>query len=266
MAATIHSLQPAHYDGVVSGRGPGSKSGNGVFGTCEVLAAAVTDPESYIYIFDDFLDFDSTATTGNWVVTQATAGTAARIDGAGGILQLDCNSTTADQGIQAQRISETFKIEAGKDIWFQTRLYVTDTVDKVQLFAGLSVLDTTIFASGEISASDYLGFLLDATKQAGADAGKVDLEIKKTGQTAELVSNVKLLVDATYVLLGFHLYWGTDGTTCYMQAYVDGVPTGDPETVTNYPATEMTVSFACLSEGTNDPIALVDYVKVIAER
>ena len=207
---------------------------------------------------DDFYAFDA---DDDWVVTQATAGTADVIDGAGGILQLDSASSTVNQGIQIQRKIETFLPAANKDIWFECRLKVTDTIDKVQLFAGLSILDTTIFASGAITATNYIGFVLDAAQQA-ATASTVQLEINSTaGSEEQVTGGTKLLVEDTYVQLGFHLQSNTT-----LRCFVDGVKTGDDLTITNAPATEMSISFACLSHGTNDPITSLDWYRCVQLR
>lgn len=266
MAAIRNSLQPHAFNGVLDAPGPGSSDGQGVWGNAPLLAAMVTDKSSYFHRREDFLNFNTVATTGDWTVTQATTGTALRgVSGQHGTLVLDSDSTTADQGIQAQNNIEAVTLASGKDVWFECRLKVIDTIDKVQLFAGLSLLDTTIMASGEISASDFIGFLVDATKQGGADAGKVDFEFDSTAGSAQRSANIKLLVEDTYVKLGFRLYW--ESTTCYVQPYVDDAPFGDPVEWTS-PATAeaLSVSFACLSEGTNDPIATVDWYEILVER
>lgn len=207
--------------------------------------------------FDDFHAFDA---DDDFVVTNATAGTADVIDGAGGLLQLDAASTTADQGVQVQRKIETFLPAAGKDILFECRLKVTDTIDKAQIFAGLSVLDTSMFASGVPSMSDYIGFVCDATDQA-ASGGGLYLELNSTAGSEEKSSSiVKTLVEDTYVRLGFHLSSNTGVTP-----YVDGVA-GTRIAITDCPATALAVSFACLSEGTNDPIMTLDWYYAIQLR
>lgn len=199
---------------------------------------------------DDFAAFDA---DDDYVVTQATAGTADVIDGKGGLLQLDSNSTTADQGIQVQRKIETFLPAAGKNLLFECRVKVTDTIDKVQFFAGLSILDTSIFASGEVSASNYIGFVLDATEQGGSNAGKPSLELNSTAGSEEKQSAAATLAEDTYIRLGFYL----EGITS-VTPIVNGVP-GTRIDITNCPITELSPSFACQSEGTNDPIAVFDW-------
>lgn len=209
--------------------------------------------------FDDFDNFDNTATTGRWVTTQATAGTTARIDGAGGLLELDSNSATQGQGVQIQRTKETFLPAAGKNILFETRLKVTDTVGGVQFFAGLSVLDTTIIASNAMSASNFIGYVLDDAKQT-ANAGAPSFGVDSTAGAAELTAAAVTLVEDTWIRLGFLL----EGIT-KLTPIINGVP-GTAVTVTNCPVTEMAPSFVCQTNGTVDPILLVDWFYCIQVR
>ena len=225
------------------------------------ILASILEPT---YAYREFDHFDRYDDDDTYVTTQATAGTADVIDGAGGILQLDSASGTTDQGIQVQHKTETFKLAANKHIWFEARVNVDAItaigIDGSLIFVGLSVLDTTIFASGETTATDYIGWVLDATQQAAA-AGIIQLEIQSaSGSEEKTVSGQFQFVEAAYVKLGFLI---TSNTT--LQAYVNGVAVGDALTMSSAPSTEMAASFACLSEGvaSADPIMLVDYYECI---
>lgn len=216
---------------------------------------------------DDFSRFnpvqtiDSVPTLADYVVTNATAGTAEVIDGAYGLLKLDAASATDDQGVQVQRRVETFRPAAGKDILFECKLANTHPT-KVQLFAGLSVLDTTMFASGAITMTDYIGFVLDAAEQAGANAGKPSLELNSAAGSEEKLEAVATLAANTSIRLGFHL----SGLT-RLTPLVNGIP-GTPLEITACPATELSVSFATLSEGTPaaNPHTLVDWYYCVQSR
>lgn len=250
-STATRSIQPAGFDGVLDAPGAGSLSG-GLWGDCPLLALYL-NPTLGHQEFDTFTAFDA---DDDYVVTQATAGTADVIDGDGGLLQLDSNSTTADQGIQVQHKTETFKLEAGKTIWFEARVKVVDTLTKCQFFAGLANLDTTLIASGEISATDYVGFLSDATKMGSASAGKWDFELYD-GVTAEAVSNAVTPAEDTWVRIGFKIEGVTTATP-----YVNGVA-GTAITIADAPDTEMAVSFVCQTEGLNDPILTVDWYRCV---
>lgn len=257
MSSEVLSLQPHAFDGVVDAPGPGSKS-NELWGDAPLLRAYL-DPSYAHYEYHDFSHFDA---DDDWVVTNFTAGTADVIDGAGGILQLDAASATADQGVQIQRKIETFLPAADKSLWYEARLKVTDTIAGVQLFAGLSVLDVTMFAAGIPTMADYIGWSLDAVQQA-ATASTPLLELNSTAGSKENPTDAaQLLVEDTYIRLGFKL---TSNTT--LEAFVNGVKVGSSLTITDCPATEMALSFVCIEEGgAVDPITSIDWVRCLQIR
>lgn len=208
----------------------------------------------------EYSDFESFDADDDWVVSNATAGTADVIDGAGGILELDAASSTADQGVQIQHKTETFLPAADKDIIFECRLKITDTIDKVQFFAGLSVLDTSVFASGLNTSTDHIGFEADAVTQAAA-GGRLDFVSEKVGARAN-TATVHTAVEDTFVILGFYVD-GLNSAT----PLINGLP-GTPLEAggTNLPIIELAATFACLSEGTNDPIVSLDWYYCIQVR
>jgi hypothetical protein len=199
---------------------------------------------------DHFSSFDA---DDDYVVTQATAGTADVIDGAGGILQLDSNSATADQGIQVQHKTETFLPAADKHIIFECRCKVTDTIAGVQFFAGLSILDTTMFVSGENSSTDHVGFEANATTQA-ATSGRLDL-VHEDGGTRTSQSTVHTLAEDTYVVLGFFV----DGISRIVPL-INGVAGTAVTPSATWTPTEMAATFVCQEEGGSvDPIMSLDW-------
>lgn len=218
-----------------------------------IVGSLIPDFASLTYDFDDFHSFNDAATDGDWVTTQATAGTADIISSFGGVLELDCNSTTDDQGIQTQKRKAMFKLATGSVLKFGCRVQC-DLPTKGQFFCGLSVIDTSFFASGEASATDYVGFIIDATKQAGADEGKFDLEIDAASGSAVASSNAATLVANTAITLEFVV----DCTALTLTPIVDGVE-GTAATIVNLPSAQLAPTFACLSEDTDDPILLVDW-------
>ena len=215
-------------------------------------AAIPYDPADMYVEFDDFYRFDagaaSTADRGDWVATAATAGTAEIIDGAGGILEIDSGSATQGQGMNVQRKVEAFLPAAGKDIYFEARWKVTDTIGEIQMFVGLSVLDTTIMASNVISSANYIGLLCEGDGQ-----GDVTLSTESGGsQTKE--ADVFRMVEDTYFTAGFVV-----AGTSSVQALHNGVPVGD-EITTNIPTTELAPSFVCVTDGNSiDPIISLDW-------
>jgi len=240
---------------VVDAGGPNSASG-GLWGNAPLLAAAITDPESYVYLFDDFKDFND---SDGWVATQATAGTVASVQAEGGTIAVDCNSTTADQGMQIQSNIGLPAPAADKTTYFEARVKVEDSIANAQIFVGLAAADTTIFASGAVSASDFVGWVQDAADIA-ASASKLRCQ-SSSGTVAE--SSTTDITNGTYIKLGFRL----NGVST-MDVFVNGTLTEvvDISGTNVAPETVLYPSFACLSEGTTDPILTVDWVKALGER
>lgn len=258
---TVMSIVP-HTD-LIMDAGRGNKLRGHHMSSAPILASML-DPTYAYREFDDFYSFDA---DDDWAVTPANAGTADVISALGGHLEVDSASGTVDYGVNVQRAVTTWQMAADKDIWFEARINVDAItaigIDGCQLFLGLSIIDTTIFASGETTASDYVGFVLDATQQ-GANAGIIQLELNSAGGAEEKTVNGEFqLVEGGWVRLGFYI---TSNTT--LQAYVNGLPVGDALAITSAPTVGLSTSFACLSEGvaSADPIMLVDWYECIQLR
>jgi len=223
----------------------------GVWATCPANAA-MHDPGMAHVIFEDFNDIDA-ATLAGWTATQATAGTFALTDAAGGVALADSGSTTATQGINVQKIGECIKPEADKDIWFEARVKVVDTYDKAELFIGLSITDTTIIDTSANSSTDHIGW------QCVTDDGVLLFSAEKGGAGATRAAAT--IEEDTWIKLGFKV----NGVTSIDQ-YINGVKTGTANVTANITVAEITPSFVCQSGGTNDPILHVDYIKCVQIR
>lgn len=225
----------------------------GLWRSCP-LAEYIHDPSIGSYLNESWQSYNPTATTGDYVLTQATAGTAAISTAAPGVLELDCNSTTQGQGVQLQRAKSAFVPAAGKHIWFECKVKVVDTYDKIQFFAGLAEIDTSIIGSGAISTSNHIGWLC-ATGAAGVAsfaAAKAAAATTKTGTT---------LAEATYVKLGFYV----NGVTNVDQ-YVDDVLINSTVLTANIPIVALYPSFVCQTDDTNDPILHIQGYRVFQLR
>lgn len=214
---------------------------SGLWATCPILEY-LFDPTIGILLDEQWQSYDPEATNGDYVLTQATAGTAAISTAAPGVLELDCNSTTQGQGVQLQRVKSAFIPAAGKHIWGEFKFKVVDTFDKVQLFAGLSEIDTTLIAAGANSSANHIGW-----EVATAGAGVVTFAGEKAG--ARGTKTGPTLAEDTYVKLGFYV----DGVTS-IQQYVNGVATGTTIGTANVPIVALYPSFVCQTDDTNDPI------------
>ena len=197
---------------------------------------------------DDFLAFTDTH---SWVLTQASAGTVAPdVAAIGGAVLLDCNSTTNNQGVQIQLGgavgAASFIPSAASKIYFEARVKIADIGSTTcQMFAGLAIVDTSVFASAANSTANHIGFEAINTTAMG-------IHSEKAG-TRSSTAAVHTVVDDDYVKLGFVV----DGLT-KITPYVNGV--AQTAITSNIPIVGMTPSFVCHSSGTTDPILHVDWV------
>jgi hypothetical protein len=214
--------------------------------------------------FDHFYDYDVTATTGRWVETERT-GSGAKADAAGGVVRLS-GTTTDDQGAQIQSASESWLAAAGKPIYAEARVKISD-VDKCQFFFGFCTTDTTIMASGVISTAtvtEAFGLYMDADSVVAA-AGKLQaISFDATGEDNTTSATEMGLTDATWHRIGF-IY---DVTNLEMRCYIDGVFKKTLTlTAANVPTGEVALSFLVHSEATPGATLTcdIDYVAAYQE-
>jgi hypothetical protein len=213
----------------------------GLWRTCP-MGEYLHDPSVGILLIEDFQNYDATATTGDYLLTQATTGTGAISTAAPGVLELDSASSTATQGANLQRIKSCFLPAANKSIWFEAKVKVVDTFDKCELFVGLSELDTTMLATSANSSANHIGW------QCVTDDGVLLFTNEKA--TAGNTIAAATIAEDTYIRLGF-VY---DGAADTVQQYINGVATGSAVATTYIPKVAIYPTFVCQSGGTNDPI------------
>ena len=202
---------------------------------------------------DDFFAFDDASY--RWVLTQDSAGTVAMDAAAkGGVVLLDSNSTTNNQGVQIQMGgaagASSFIPSAASKIYFEARVKIADIgtsgSDTGNLVVGLAAVDATVLSSGANNTANHICFEhLD-------DDGAVDFHSEKAG-SRDSSTGLHTLTDDDYVKLGFLV----DGVTS-ITPYVNGV--AKTAHTTQIPIVAMTPTFVCHSAGTTDPILHVDWV------
>jgi hypothetical protein len=207
----------------------------------------VLDPTKYHTFWDDF---DTTPIAAQWTLTATSAGSGTSAitvpDADGGIARVTTAANEND-GIYAEWISETFKLESGKKTWMKCRLSVGDAVQSDWLI-GLHSTDTTphdatmryIFESVDGSANVYFNNDNDTTDSDSSTLGT--------------------LTDDTFVTLAAYYDGGTS-----IQLFVDdaSVTTMTGNTV---PAAEMAVGFGYINGAAGAETADFDYIYVIKER
>lgn len=195
-------------------------------------AMGTIDPTLFHTWFDDFDNFEAD----QWVITRVgVTPTEAVANADGGRLLLtmaatdDSSSSLQWSGDDAATTVETFKFVAGKELWFKSRLQISDVLQS-DFIMGLQITDTS-----PLAVTDGIYFR--------KDDGDSDLDcvvIKASTATTNTLAG--LLTNATDVTLGFY-YNGKTGADGAIQFFVNDVKRATAP-VTNLPDTEeLTVSF-----------------------
>jgi hypothetical protein len=185
------------------------------------------DPTKYHVWFDDFDNFEAD----QWVITRVgTTPTEAIANADGGRLLLtmaatdDSSSSLQWSGDDATGVVETFKFQAGKELWLKAKFQVSD-VTQSDFVIGLQIGDTT-----PLAVTDGVYFRKD---DGDSD---LDLVVIK-GSTATTTTIAGALANATDVTIGYY-YNGKNA----VELFVNDVKRGT-SVITNLPDTEeLTVS------------------------
>jgi hypothetical protein len=210
------------------------------------------DPSVGVLLQEDFNSYNAAATTGDYILTQATQGTAAKSTTEPGVLLLDSNSGTVTQGANLQRAKSMFIPAAGKDIWFEAKIAV-DLAANAELFIGLSDIDTAIIGSSANASDNHVGW------QCVTDDGVLLFSAEKAGTGATKAAVT--LANNTYVRLGFHVIGVTE-----VEQYINGVLVGTNHVTANIPVVATYPSFVCQSDGNDDPILAIAGLRVFQLR
>jgi hypothetical protein len=202
----------------------------------------------------------TTATMGDPLyATQATTGTCNLIagpDGFGSLLELDCNSTTAGQGIQVQARGLSVNPVAGMEISFEAMCRARDlSTTGVQHFIGLSDLETTIHASGVPTTGDKIGFASITNNLIS------EFVMNTSGVPAAATGTPHTWIDGDvtsdgteWVKLGF--LWRVDE---FVRPFVQGVEFSSDLAISTDPAAAVCPSFVCQANTSIDPILEIAY-------
>ena len=208
------------------------------------------DPD-YVHEMIDFLLADDYDTT-DWTQTLVDGGSDAAQSVAtqagvkNGTLKI-LNNDADDDSLNLQRKVESYKIESGKKLWFETLLNVSDA-DAVDLFVGLAITDTTA-----LDASDRLGFRI-----TDGDAS-ITSQSTKDSTTTQKDTEIDAS-DSVNVKLGMYY----DGAST-VEFYVDRVLKCSH--TTNIPDDEELCLTINLTNGAAAAkSAIIDYIHIVKER
>lgn len=204
-------------------------------------------PDRLHTFFDDFHTF----TVADWTITTTEAGagsaTEALADEQFGALLITNDAADNDADF-FQKVGESFKLVAGKKLWFAARFKVSDATQS-DFVIGLQITDTT-----PLAVTDGVYWRKD-----DGDANLDFVVIKDS--TATTATAASTCADATYMTLGF-MY---DGVSA-INYYKDGVKLGSSVT-TNMPDDELlTVSFGLQNGEAVAKTMTVDYIFAAVER
>tara|TARA_R100001129_G_scaffold183798_5_gene167084 strand:- start:1090 stop:1701 length:612 start_codon:yes stop_codon:yes gene_type:complete len=136
--------------------------------------------------------------TNDWtVIKDSSASAALGADVENGVVVLSSQATTDNDGASIQG-NEIFAVSSGRDIWFETKLFVTDAEgDNMDVCVGLTVNFATN-PEAMLTAADRIVFQID-----DGDSN-IDCVTEKDGTATTTDSGVDVVSD-TYVTLGFHV-------------------------------------------------------------
>lgn len=224
--------------------------GSSLWETCPQLAAL--DPAVAFTFFDDFFDFQAQSSNHlGWTQTtvQAGAGSAAVViaDAVGGVLQIT-NDDADNDSVELQWHAETFKLAAGKPLWFEARVKVSDATQS-DLIVGLCITDSTLVTA----MTDGVYF-----RKNDGDANLNAVTEKNSTETSTDTTS-DIVADA-WIKLGF--YFNGSGSVYF---YVNGVLKAT-HTANICDDEELAVSFAIQNGEAVAKIGYVDYIKVVQIR
>jgi len=221
---------------------------------------------STLHIFLD--DFDKGIAAAGleacWTVTETDAGnTEVIVDGNGGIITLTNGAADDDSASQIQKIGENFQLVAGKELWYEARVYVYNAaadVTNLDFFVGLAETEDLTAVADNMPANG-VGF-----RKTDAGVGTVFLTSSDNGTNIVSAAAITTIASGTWIRLGFYFNGGATGAAT-ITPYVNGVA-GNPITSVTYATmTALSPIFMVRNgDAVSTQILSVDYVYIVQER
>ena len=237
------------YNGTFLAGGPTSK----MWGNAPSRASA--DYETLVHeYFNDFLvnaDFDA---TNEWTVTEddAACTQALGVDAVLGTLILTCKATSDDNGHQVQLNQESYKMAAGKKLWFETRIK-SNAATQIDWYAGMAVTEDLTGVADNMAANGILFH---------KDDGATTIKLASSDNGTNL-QNAAVGVDAAaFIKLGFYFDGAATGSAT-ITPYINGVAGTAISSITYATVAEMSPIFGVRNgDATTQQTLTADYVKV----
>lgn len=174
-----------------------------------------------------------------------------------------CNAD--NDAITCQLNGESFKLAAGKKLWFETQFIIED-VSESEIFIGLADTGTELYGAAGVGVNNHIGFMLDGdgnldfSIDEGGTQYKVDLGI-------DFVDGSMATLATTNVKHKCGFYWDGGGN---IYIYIDDVLVrilSDNGTTLVIPdGTCLSPGFTLLTQGTSDEAIFIDYIYIAQER
>jgi len=220
-------------------------------------------PSAYHKFFDDFdRGAASGAINADWTVYETDGGNTQVItDAIGGVMTLTNGATDDDSASQVVLANESFKLTAGKKLWFETRIRSTAS-DVTNLDLSIGLIETEdLSAVADNKPANGIVFIK-------TDAGVGTIFLNSSDNNTDIVSanSLKTLVANTWTRLGFYFDGGATGSAT-ITPYIDGVA-GTPLTSVTYATmAELAPSFMVRNgDATTTQILQIDYVLIVQTR
>lgn len=214
------------------------QEGNSLWASCPMLAM-LQDP-SVGHVYDEHFD---TYVAGDWTITEVGSGSQALANEAGGVLLLTTGATE-NNGPNYNKKGESWKLAAGKPLWYEIKLKISDATQS-DFLVGLSITDT-----------EMLGAVTDDVSFRKIDESASVSFVTEKNSTETTTASVHTMVADTYVRLGF--FFDGAGT---IYAYVNGVLVATH--TTNIPDDEeLCVAFQVTTGEAVAKTMSIDYIRV----
>lgn len=208
---------------------------------------------------NDFLftasDFDA---TNDWAVTEDDAACTQAIstDTVGGTLLLTNKATTDNNGQQIQLNQESFKMAAGKKLWFEARVKLT-AATQLDWFVGLAVTEDITGVANNMPANG-IGFQ--------KDDDDTEIDFSSSDNNVDKESDAQGTASTAWVKLGFYCDGGATGALV-ITPFIDGVAVTGFTDATYATQSEMSPLFMVRNgDGTTQQKMEIDYVRCVQLR
>ena len=216
-------------------------------------------PDQFTY-FDDF-NQGALDATHNWTIVKDSGASAAVVaDSLSGEVNLTSANTTDNDGASIQAKQESFALptSAGKKLYFETRVKISDATQTDFLVGFTETFATNPEAA--LSSSNVIGFV----KVDGSAIVKGTTESGDTQTLVEFADTTKSTMENdTYVTLGLVATKGTNLDK--VEFYINRNKVG--QSTTNIPTANMKVMAMSVSgDATGTKVTTIDYIMAAQDR